>query len=123
MAKRSKIVPGITTCHLALCDEQGRLRGVLSTTRLDNGDPTLRLCDSKERERVVIEIVGQTAKIVLNNENGTPSIGMGCDPNTGSSISLHDQRGVPMCSVSVGLDGERHIRLFDKNGVPMPHDV
>lgn len=123
MAKRARIGPGITTPHLSLCDEQGRLRGVLSTTRLANGDPTLRLCDSKERERVVIEVDGQTAKIVLNNENGTPSIGMGCDPSMGSSISLYDQVGRLMCSVSVAPDGERHVRLFDKHGVPMPHNL
>lgn len=121
MARRAKVVPGITTCSLSLCDEQGRLRGVLSTTRLNNGDPSLRLYDAKERERIVVEIDGEVAKVVMVNEDGTTAVAIGCNPGSGNSVSLFDQHGLPVCQVSAGIDGERRVRMFDKTATPI-HD-
>ncbi len=118
MATRSKIVPdvpAITTSHIALVDQQGRLRGELTAHRMDNGDPSLVLRDSKERERIQVQIDGVHARVVILNENGTSALGFGIDPSAGNSIALYDQNGHIVCQISVGTNGERHIQIMDQS--------
>jgi len=95
-----------------LVDDQGRMRGLLSTA---NGNPSLVLSDANGNPRAALILDKKGPALGLSDENNTLRAALSAF-SPGSALYLYDATNKIRASISTAPDTESAMVLFDRAG-------